>query len=176
MKVYPVAGGLALRYDVAARLSGGIRKELRRLPHVFTSVLQLPLRSDADVAVEESPDCFRFVAESDEFREVRARIIEIHPGLVKVVVGEARGVESRAEELDLELDVWRLRLPATARPQLASAACAGGELVVTVPKYGQPGREIGRLDCGDGDEGGFWGGGKGDMMGEVGRPVLVLVQ
>lgn len=34
----------------------------------------------------------------------------------------------------LKVDVWRFRLPATARPELATAVVVDGELIVTVPK------------------------------------------
>lgn len=34
----------------------------------------------------------------------------------------------------LNLDLWRFRLPAWTRPEMASATCNGQELVVTVPK------------------------------------------
>ncbi|CAA7049766.1 unnamed protein product [Microthlaspi erraticum] len=61
------------------------KKKLRRLPHIFSRVLELPLRSDADVAVEERLDCFRFVAETDG-GGVRAYVVEIHPGVTKILV------------------------------------------------------------------------------------------
>ncbi|KAF2285402.1 hypothetical protein GH714_003540 [Hevea brasiliensis] len=90
--------------------SGGSHKKLRRLPHIFSRVLELPFRSDADVSVEENPDCFRFVAETDNIGDVRAHTIEIHPGSLKS---------------------W---LPESTRPELASAVLEDGELIVTVPK------------------------------------------
>lgn len=110
-------------------------KKLRRLPHVFSRVLELPFRSDADVSVEEFPDFFRFVAMADDMGEdVRAHTVEIHPGVTKIVV---RGGGFEGLSLDeLELDVWRFRLPESTRPELASAVCVDGELVVTVPKGG----------------------------------------
>ncbi|XP_020232501.1 uncharacterized protein LOC109812851 [Cajanus cajan] len=103
-------------------------KKLRRLPHVFSRVLELPFRSDADVAVEEAPDCFRFVAESDGMCNVRVHTVEIHPGLTKIVVRDGGSVDQ------LELDMWRFRLPESTRPELTSAVVANGELIVTVPK------------------------------------------
>ncbi|XP_059632497.1 uncharacterized protein LOC132275115 [Cornus florida] len=137
-------------------MDGGAQKKLRRLPHIFSKVLELPFGSDADVNVEERSDCLRFVAQTDDaFGDgVRAHAVEIHPGVTKIVVrGGGNGVELLLDEL--VVDAWRYRLPASARPELASAVSANGELVVTVPKDG---REIG-----DGGEG--WGG--------LGRLVLV---
>lgn len=114
------------------------QNKLRRLPHVFSRVLELPLKSDADVRVEETSDCFRFVADSDglcDDGDVWAHTIEIHPGVVKIVV---RGSKNREllQMNELELDTWRFRLPVSTVPKRASAVCVGGELVVTVPKGG----------------------------------------
>lgn len=122
-------------------------KKLRRLPHVFSKVLELPFNSDADVSIEERPDCFRFVAK-DGFLggggrvDVRAHMIEVHPGVKKVVVKRNGGKVGKLLLIDeLELDMWRFRLPANSLPEAAKAVCSGGELVVTVPKNGGGGRE-----------------------------------
>ncbi|CAN1129254.1 hypothetical protein LINPERPRIM_LOCUS17330 [Linum perenne] len=112
---------------------GGGNKKLRRLPHIFNRVLELPFRSDADVSVEESTDCFRFVAEADDVGEVRAHTIEIHPGVTKIVI-RPNGYFELPSLDDLELDMWRFRLPDSTRPDLASAVFMDGELIVTVPK------------------------------------------
>ncbi|XP_009108819.1 uncharacterized protein LOC103834498 [Brassica rapa] len=112
-------------------------KNLRRLPHIFNRVLELPLRSEADVSVEENPDCFRFVAETDGVRggggEMTAYMVEIHPGITKIVV-RTNGLSLGLSLDELELDVWRFRLPETTRPELVTVACVDGALVVTVPK------------------------------------------
>ncbi|XP_010435058.1 PREDICTED: uncharacterized protein LOC104718929 [Camelina sativa] len=111
-------------------------KKLRRLPHIFSRVLELPLKSDADVAVQENPDCFRFVAETNGGGGgVRAYMVEIHPGVTKILV-RTNGSSSLGLSLDeLELDVWRFRLPESTRPDLVTVDCDGdGELIVTVPK------------------------------------------
>ncbi|KAG5061662.1 hypothetical protein AAZX31_01G222700 [Glycine max] len=105
-------------------------KKLGRLPHVFSRVLQLPFPADTDVSVQEAPHCFRFVAESPAAGQVEAHIVEIHPGVTKVVVRETGSTALN----DLHLDVWRIRLPESTRPELATAVLAAGELVVTVPK------------------------------------------
>lgn len=55
---------------------------------MFSKVLELPFRSDAEVAVEETDDCLRFVADvaGDEDGEgVRAHAVEIYPGVTKVL-------------------------------------------------------------------------------------------
>ena len=121
----------------------------------FSCVLELPFRSDADVAVEEAPDCFRFVAETDGIGDVRAHTVEIHPGVTKIVVRDGGSVELSLDQL--ELDMWRFRLPESTRPELASAVFVDGELIVTVPK--------GHEEENDGDDDRGMGGGR-----------LVLVQ
>nr|KYP61797.1 hypothetical protein KK1_016308 [Cajanus cajan] len=110
-------------------------KNLRRLPHVFTTVLELPFRADAHVSVHESPHCFRFTAETDAVGHVQAHSVQIHPGLTKLVVRESASLHFALHEFDL--DVWRIRLPDSTRPELATAVLNAGELVVTVPKKGQ---------------------------------------
>ncbi|TKY71167.1 hypothetical protein E2542_SST07462 [Spatholobus suberectus] len=118
----------------AQALLGLATKKLRRLPHVFSRVLELPFRADADVSVQEAPHCFRFVAETDAVGHVEAHTVEIHPGVTKVVVRESGSLHFALNDLDLQLDVWRIRLPESTRPDLATAVLVGGELVVTVPK------------------------------------------
>lgn len=108
-------------------------KKLRRLPHVFSRVLELPFKSDADVSISETSNCFRFVAKTDGISdEFRADMVQIHPGVTKVVVREIRALELPFDEL--EIDMWRFRLPETTVPELATAAFTGGKLIVTVPK------------------------------------------
>ncbi|KAJ4722481.1 Heat shock 22 kDa protein [Melia azedarach] len=154
-------------------LSVGYHKKLRRLPHIFTRVLELPFRSDADVAVEESPDCFKFVAETDGIGEVRAHMIQIHPGVTKIVVRPNGFVELSSLD-ELELDMWRFRLPESTRPELASAVYEDGELIVTVPK----GADLEGLEQRDGSGGGdgVGGGENGEFRGGMGNNRLVLVQ
>ncbi|KAK9933295.1 hypothetical protein M0R45_020496 [Rubus argutus] len=98
MKVHPIPKrrNISIQYHSRSPLSeaqailGLTHKKLRRLPHVFSRVLELPFRSDADVLIEENPDCFRFVAETDNFGDdVRAHTVEIHPGVTKIVLARA---------------------------------------------------------------------------------------
>ncbi|KAJ8747476.1 hypothetical protein K2173_008773 [Erythroxylum novogranatense] len=145
--------------------AGGSHKKLRRLPHIFSRVLELPFRSDADVSVEESSDCFRFVAETDNIGEMRAYTIEIHPGVTKIVI-RPNGYLEFSSLNDLELDMWRFRLPDSTRPELASAVLANGELIVTVPK-GDEGNE------GTGNDGEFRGGMGNNNNNNNARLVLV---
>ncbi|GFY98802.1 hypothetical protein Acr_13g0002030 [Actinidia rufa] len=66
---------------------------------------------------------------------------------------------------ELELDLWRFRLPEATIPEMASAVYSEGELVVTVPKDAN-------FDVSDGEDGGVWGEGNGGIG--AGRFVLVL--
>ncbi|KAJ0960114.1 hypothetical protein J5N97_000108 [Dioscorea zingiberensis] len=81
-----------------------------------------------------TPTASRFVAETESFgHDVRAHTVEIHPGVTKVVVRE-RGSAAELTLDELELDMWRFRLPESTRPELARAVLSTGELIVTVPK------------------------------------------
>lgn len=169
MKVHPMPkkrNNITITTTTTNSSSAAPGKKLRRLPHVFSRVLELPFRSDAEVSIEESADSFRFVAGADR-AEFRAHTVEIHPGVTKVVVRETLAGAGGSVELrldDLELDMWRFRLPETTRPELASAVFVDGELIVTVPKGGEG------SDVGDGGEV-YGNGGFGGAMG--GRLVLV---
>ncbi|KAL9240829.1 hypothetical protein vseg_015006 [Gypsophila vaccaria] len=113
-------------------------KRLRRLPHVFSKVLELPFKSDEDVYVEDRRDCLKFVASiENEYVVVGVgvgvgvgvHVVEMNPGITKVVV---RNREACVDEL--ELDVWRVRLPVSVRPEMVTVVYSPGRLVVTVPK------------------------------------------
>lgn len=150
MKVHPVSmkRSLAIRDENQTLMTGNASKKLRRLPHVFSKVLELPFSSQADVLIEESSDCLRFIAEIEGGDgvggEVKAHAVEILPGVTKIVVRRGGGGGRERVELlldKLEVDAWRFRLPPTARPELARAVIVGGELIVTVPKRGGAGIE-----------------------------------
>ncbi|CAI0466175.1 unnamed protein product [Linum tenue] len=156
MKVHPMPNrrnNITIRYyvnhggggELATAAAAGGNKRLRRLPHIFNRVLELPFRSDAEVLVEESTDCFRFVAEADDVGEVRAHTIEIYPGVTKIVIRPNGYLELPTLD-DLELDMWRFRLPESTRPDLASAVFTDGELIVTVPKAEEEGNNNGSRD------------------------------
>ncbi|XP_010256078.1 PREDICTED: uncharacterized protein LOC104596551 [Nelumbo nucifera] len=140
MKVHPAPKkrNITFRYDINSSLSQANRvmsrqKKLRRLPHIFSRVLELPFHSDADVLVEENSDCFRFIVTTDDVGDdVRAHAIEIYPGVTKIVISGRNVLELSLDEL--ELDLWRFRLPPTTMPELARAVYVDGELIVTVPK------------------------------------------
>ncbi|KAL6901811.1 hypothetical protein ACP4OV_004687 [Aristida adscensionis] len=128
-----------MRIHPAAASAGGGKKDLRRLPHVYSKVLELPVPADADVALFEGPDAFHFVvAGGGGGGVVRVRTVRIHPGVVKVVVqagagggGDGGGAD---DDDDMEPDRWRSRLPETSCPAMAVAGYVDGQLVVTVPK------------------------------------------
>lgn len=157
MKVHPVPPkkrNSTFRYGVgqslaaAAEAMAGRQKKLRRLPHIFSKVLELPFAADAEVAIMEDVESFHFVVAAAEGSiggggGVRAHAVEIHPGVTKVVIRENSDEDSGDDggelELlldDLEMDRWRFRLPPCTRPELASAAYADGALTVTVPNGG----------------------------------------
>ncbi|KAJ3673585.1 hypothetical protein LUZ60_005577 [Juncus effusus] len=123
IQLYSAGGGAAVEM--------GPRKCLRRLPHVFNRVLELPFTADADVSIYNCADSYRFVAASAGLRSdlVRPHLIRIHPGVIKLLVGEQGVVRD-----DMELNRWRFRLPESTQPELASVFCENGQLVVIVPK------------------------------------------
>lgn len=114
----------------------GQLKKLRRLPHIFSKVLELPFRADANVYVEEDPTGFRFVATTIAVgARFCSQFVEMYPGMLKLVVRNDNGGDGGLdEEFELELDRWRLRLPASSLPALATVQCIDGELIVRVPK------------------------------------------
>ncbi|XP_074317148.1 uncharacterized protein LOC141653321 [Silene latifolia] len=137
MKVHPAPNkrNITLRYDIVSTLQAACRgrKNLQRLPHIFAKVLELPFHADADVAVEETGGFFRFtVADTDVGPDVVAETVEIHPGVTKIIVRSSS--IHNVSIMELELDLWRFRLPESTRPDLASASYDGGDLVVVVPK------------------------------------------
>jgi hypothetical protein len=132
-----------MRIHPAAAAGGaptGGKKDLRRLPHVYSKVLELPLPADTDVEVFEGPDAFHFVAAAGArgTGTVQVRTVRIHPGVTKVVVVQAGGAAAGGHEEpgadDMELDRWRSRLPEASCPARAVAGYVDGQLVVTVPK------------------------------------------
>ncbi|KAL9395824.1 hypothetical protein Peur_010077 [Populus x canadensis] len=141
MKVHPTPKKRSItttQYNDASRTLTPNAKKLKRLPHVFARVLELPFHSDTDVLVQETPDSFRFVANSENITipdDYQAHAVEIFPGLTKIVVIKETDSGDHYPSMDeLEIDTWRCRLPATVRPEMASARCIEGQLVVTVPK------------------------------------------
>ncbi|KAF5199643.1 Heat shock protein [Thalictrum thalictroides] len=175
MKVHPVPKkrNISFHYDINSTLSEANRiinrqKKLRRLPHIFNKVLELPFHSDADVLVEENPECFRFVVTTEDVgHDVQTQTMEIYPGVTKIVLRGRNVLELDLDEL--ELDLWRFRLPPSTKPELASAVYVDGELIVTVPKD----MNMDEIDDGNDHEEEVWGEGNGDLRGGVGRLVLV---
>ncbi|KAI9128338.1 hypothetical protein K1719_001331 [Acacia pycnantha] len=125
-------------------------------------VLELPFRSDAEVSIEEGPDYFRFKAETEGISDVKANTVEIHPGVIKIMVRESGSVELSLDEI--ELDMWRFVVGIDGGARKRDSV--DGELIVTVSK----GEELDNSEDGNGNGGGeMWGDGNG--MG--GRLVLV---
>ncbi|KAJ9543257.1 hypothetical protein OSB04_022964 [Centaurea solstitialis] len=173
MKVHPAPNrrNITVRYDFGSPSSASAaancrQKKLRRLPHIFAKVLELPFYADAEVSIEETSDSLIFVVDTDDGigTDIAAHTIEICPGVTKVVVrggggGGSGGGGGGGEEV--EVDLWRFRLPETTQPELATAAFSDGELVVRVPKEVNVGR----------NREGVWGNGNGNGNGS-GRLVL----
>ncbi|KAJ3669908.1 hypothetical protein LUZ60_010232 [Juncus effusus] len=145
VQVHPVASlgkrNVTIRYEGGGATGLRQQKKLRRLPHIFSRVLELPFTADAEVAVEEGPTNFRFIAAADGIcADVRAHPIQIHPGVVRIVIRDGLDAPFGQDEAagvgldELELDRWRFRLPQCTRPALATADYVDGELIVTVPK------------------------------------------
>ncbi|KAJ6730787.1 SHOCK 22 KDA PROTEIN putative-RELATED [Salix viminalis] len=126
-------------------------KKLSRLPHVFDRVLQLPFHSDTEVLVQETPDSFHFVANSENITipdDYQALVVEIFPGLTKIVVLKDTDSGDDNPSMDeLEIDTWRCRLPATVRPEMVNARCIEGQLIVTVPKTLESGESCWWAKC-----------------------------
>ncbi|XP_040382450.1 uncharacterized protein LOC102700357 [Oryza brachyantha] len=168
MRVHPAPRKRTIavqRCGAAAAAAGG--KKLRRLPHIFAKVLELPFAADADVAVEEDAAALRFVAAADGFTPsgATAHAVEIHPGVTKVVVRDLSAGLGGAGDDDcaaaFELDRWRFRLPPCTLPAMATATYADGELVVTVPKGAASPDDAGR---GDGAASVLGGAGVGSVL------------
>ncbi|GJY55252.1 hypothetical protein Tco_0454367 [Tanacetum coccineum] len=131
MKVHPspLKPKITIRYNYTPQpttTTSSRQKKLQRLPHIFTKVLELPFYADAEVTVMETCDSFKFVVDTDIAGEIGASTIEICPGVTKTVVGEMSD--------EVEIDVWRFRLPEMTVPEMATARFSDGELVVVVPK------------------------------------------
>jgi len=162
MRVHPAPRKRTIAVQRCAAAAGALGgKKLRRLPHIFAKVLELPFAADADVSVEEDAAALRFVAAAvDGFSPAgaRAHAVEIHPGITKVVVRDLASGGGGADDdgaAAFELDRWRFRLPPCTRPAMATATYAEGELVVTVPKGADPG---------DGDGATVLGGAEGVLV------------
>lgn len=110
--------------------------KLQRLPHVFAKVLQLPFHSNADISIQETSESFLFMAKTDDMslQNVRADVIEIYPGVMKVVIKEMKGGGDEFLLDAYELNLCWFRLPDSTRPEMTTANCFAGELVITVPK------------------------------------------
>ncbi|KAK7345831.1 hypothetical protein VNO77_16443 [Canavalia gladiata] len=145
-KVNPFAKKRSQNGVVSSTPSSNVKK-LWRLPHVFAKMLELPFPSDADVLIEETPQFYRFVASCNMLNAnaggVRAHAIEILPGITKIVIKRMHGGDLTVEGQHHHhhhhhprsgLDLWRFRLPPWTQPEMVTAVCSGGKLVVTVPK------------------------------------------
>lgn len=88
------------------------------------------------ISIQETSESFLFMAKTDDMRlqNVRADVIEIYPGVMKVVIKEMKGGGDEFLLDAYELNLCRFRLPDSTRPEMTTANCFAGELVITVPK------------------------------------------
>lgn len=150
-KVNPLAKKRSQHGVVSSVPNANPKKQLWRLPHVFAKMLELPFPSDADVLIEETPQFFRFVASCSKSSTkafgcgygggVRAHATEILPGITKIVIKRmdgrdvaVEGHQQQQQQPRFGVDLWRFRLPPWTQPEMVTAVCTGGKLVVTVPK------------------------------------------
>ncbi|KAG4995935.1 hypothetical protein JHK82_026755 [Glycine max] len=127
------------RRGVVSSLPSSNAKKLLRLPHVFAKILELPFPSEDDVSVEETPQFFRFVASCNADGGVRALAIDIFPGITKIVIKRMDGGDvavpgQQQQQVPSGFGLWRFRLPPWTQPEMVTAVCSGGKLMVTVPK------------------------------------------
>ncbi|GLJ31972.1 hypothetical protein SUGI_0643580 [Cryptomeria japonica] len=109
-------------------------KKLKRLPHIFSQVLELPVAGDAAVESEETETAFEFVISGPQFvvfDKVKVEVVGIVPGAKKVIL---RGVQEQPVRVSDDLDTWRFRLPPSANPDATWAHYQDGVLTVIVPK------------------------------------------
>ncbi|XP_043725752.1 uncharacterized protein LOC122672324 [Telopea speciosissima] len=125
--------------------------------------------------IEEKSDCFRFIAITEDVGDdTIAHTIEIHPGDTKIVFRRNNNLfELYLDEL--EIDLWRFRLPPSTRPEFANAVYVDGELIVTVPKgvSSDDSDDVANEEEEEEEEEEGWGEGNGDLRGGVGHLVLV---
>jgi len=108
--------------------------KLKRMPHLFTRILELPLHAETPVRVVESRDSFQFEMQQpgSAVDNVKVEVLEIVPGATKVLL---RGVERSSADVDIsEVDLWRFRLPPTTLPEKSFARYDHGTLFITIPK------------------------------------------
>lgn len=111
-----------------------VTKKLKRMPHLFTRVLELPLHAETPVSVVESRDSFRFEVRLPglHVEDVKVEVLEIVPGATKVLV---RGVGHCSPHADVaEVNFWRFRLPPATVPEKSVATYDLEILSVTTPK------------------------------------------
>ncbi|XVF66664.1 hypothetical protein PTKIN_Ptkin10aG0055000 [Pterospermum kingtungense] len=94
---------------------------------------ELSFRLNVDVVMEESPDCFKFIIETDRRIDdvVKAYMVEIHHGVTKIIRRSNSLVDFTSLD-DLELDMWWFRLPNMTRSELVSFVYEDGEAIEDV--------------------------------------------
>ncbi|XBH86822.1 hypothetical protein VPH35_074409 [Triticum aestivum] len=101
---------MGMKQSTMTASGGGAKRALRRLPHVY----------------KKGTTALHFFAACVPMGEVRACLVRIYPGVVKVVVVHA-GTGDDEDGDDMELDRWRYQLPEDCCPELAMAGYGRGE-------------------------------------------------
>ena len=75
-------------------------KKLKRMPHLFTRVLELPFHAETPVSVVESRDSYRFEVRLPGLHvgDVKVEVLEIVPGATKILV---RWVDNGSPHADI---------------------------------------------------------------------------
>ncbi|XP_078158133.1 uncharacterized protein LOC144553815 [Carex rostrata] len=107
---------------------------LRRFPHLFNNVVELPIAVNSDVKVENDQDSFRFVATVDGIvGAVQVHMVEIGSHAVKIVILDEFDSVAHLDFNCRDGSRWRQRLPEYSQATMATATYQDGVLVVTVP-------------------------------------------
>eukprot|EP00250_Pteridium_aquilinum_P031416 c4357_g1_i1 orf=99-638(-) len=114
-------------------------RKLRRLPHVFCKLLELPFAVDTPVVVEERKECYAFVIRQPGLQkaDVVTEAVQIVPGAIKVTLRGADRIRAAGLEKNPAVEMvgnWRARLPACTVPEAATATYTDGIITIIIPK------------------------------------------
>lgn len=131
--------------EVIAERRGSRQGQLRRMPHVFCKLLDLPFPVETNVVIEERREAYAFMIRQPGLQkaDIVAETVEIVPGAIKVILRGAdriRAALTKDSSLPATTENWRARLPTCTIPESAKASYAHGIITITIPKL-LPARE-----------------------------------